>query len=167
MMLTRTLVIAVAWTAFAAQALPQEAPSSVTGTDAIAARQASMDMSSVVLRSMAAAIKTGGEAKAEAYPAAALAKWAKIAPRLFPLGTGKGETAADTQAKPAIWQDRAGFGRVAANYAAAAAELAVRAKANDRTAFTRQLVVVDQACHACHEHYKEGMQSPPLDVTSR
>jgi len=165
-MLTRVLVIAVAWIGVAAPALPREGAASLTGTDAIAARQASMDMSSVVLRSMAAAVKTGAEAKTQAYPAAALAKWAQIVPRMFPLGTGKNETAGDTQALPAIWKDRAGFDRVAANYAAAAAELAVRAKANDRIAFTRQLVVVDQACHSCHEHYKEGMQSPPLDVSS-
>lgn len=167
MMLKRVIVVFVASLGLAELALPQASPVNVSGTDAIAVRQASMDMSSITLHSMADAIRSGREAKPVAYSATALAKWAKVVPTLFPLGTGKGEASVDTQALPEIWKDRAGFNRVAANYAAAAAELAVRAKANDIPGFTKQLLVVDQACRSCHTHYKEGMQSAPLDVTSR
>ena len=49
-------------------------------------------MSSITFRSMGDAMKAGREAKSQGYPAAALAKWAKALPRMFPPGTGKGET---------------------------------------------------------------------------
>jgi cytochrome c556 len=163
-MVKRGMVFAVAWIGLAAQALPQTAPSGISGPDLVRARQASMDMSSVALRSMADAVKAGREVNSVAYPAAALAKWAKVVPHMFPRGTGKEEMSDSTQARPEIWADPAGFDRVASNYAAATAQLAVLAKANDTQGFTRQLLVVDQACHACHDHYKEGMQGPPLDV---
>lgn len=161
------IVSAVASIGSAAPCLAQAAPSGVSGPDAIAARQASMDLSSIALRSMADGIKAGREPKAEAYPAAALAKWAKVVPRMFPLGTSRDEAPDSTQALIAIWRDRGGFDRVASSYAAATARLAVLAKANDTKGFMRQLVVVDQACRACHTRYKEGMQGPPLDMTSR
>ena len=99
----------------------------VSGLDAIAARQASLDMSSITFRSMGDAMKAGHEAKSQGYPAAALAKWAKALPRMFPPGTGEGETSAISQALPAIWKDRAGFDQAAANYAAATARLAALA----------------------------------------
>jgi cytochrome c556 len=80
---------------------------------------------------------------------------------MFPSGTGKGETSAETQALNAIWQDRAGFDRAAASYAAATARLAALAVANDTAEFTKQLAEVDQACSSCHTRYKEGAQGPP------
>ena len=88
----------------------------VSGLDAIAARQASLDMSSLTFRSMGVAMKAGEEPKSLGYAAAVLAKWAKALPGMFPPGTGKGETSAFSQALPAIWKDRAGFDKAAANY---------------------------------------------------
>src|SRR5580658_9948994 len=111
MMLKRLIVITVsagAWIGLAAPALPQEAPSGVSGADVIAARQAGMDMSSITLRSMADAIKAGREAKTEGYPAAVLAKWAKVVPRMFPPGTSKDEAPDSTRALIALWRDHAG-----------------------------------------------------------
>jgi cytochrome c556 len=141
--------------------LAQENTPGVTGLDAIAARQASLDMSSITFRSMGDAMKAGREAKTQGYPAAALAKWAKALPRMFPPGTGEGETSASSQATPAIWRDRAGFDRAAANYAAATAQLAALAGANDTAGFTKQLEEVNQACNSCHTRYKAGAQGPP------
>src|SRR5215469_18643767 len=89
---------------FAVAGLPQQNTPGVSGLDAIAARQASLDMSSITFRSMGDAMKAGREAKSQGYPAAALAKWAKALPRMFPPGSGKDETS-NTQALPAIWQD--------------------------------------------------------------
>jgi cytochrome c556 len=146
---------------FFATGLPQESTAGVSGVDAIAARQASLDMSSITFHAMGDAMKAGGEAKSEGYPAAALAKWAKALPRMFPVGTGRGETSADTQARPAIWRDRAGFERAAANYADQTARLAALAAANDTAGFTKQLDVVNQACAICHGSYKAGDQGPP------
>src|SRR5271170_5913648 len=128
----------------------------VSGPDAIAARQASLDMSSITFRSMGDAMKAGREAKSQGYPAAALAKWAKALPRKFPAGTGEGETSVNSQARAAIWRDRAGFDRAAASYADATARLAALAAANDTAGLTRQLELVDRACSFCHARYKAG-----------
>jgi cytochrome c556 len=141
--------------------LPQADTPRLSGVDVIAARQASLDMSSIAFRSMGDAMKAGREAKSQGYPAAVLAKWAKALPRMFPPGTGKGETSADTQARPAIWRDRAGFDRAAANYADATARLAALAATNDTAGFTSQLDEVNRACGLCHGGYKEGDQGPP------
>jgi cytochrome c556 len=159
-MLRRLVVLCGAWIGLAAIGLPQQG-SAVSGLDAIAARQASLDMSSITFRSMGDAMKAGREAKSQGYPAAALAKWAKALPRMFPAGTGKGETSASTQALPTVWRDRTGFESAAANYADATARLAALAGANDTPGFTKQLEEVDHACGSCHARYKEGAQGPP------
>jgi cytochrome c556 len=160
-MWNRLIALGGALIGLAAPGLPQDDTRGVSPVDAIAARQASLDMSSITFRSMGDAMKAGREAKSQGYAAAALAKWAKALPRMFPPGTGKGETPANTQALTAIWRDRAGFDQTAANYAAATARLAALAAANDTAGFTRQLEEVNQACGFCHSRYKEGDQGPP------
>jgi cytochrome c556 len=159
-MLRRSIVLGSAWIVVTAVGLSQEG-SGVSGGDAIMARQASLDMSSITFRSMVDAMKAGHEAKSQGYPAAALAKWAKALPRMFSPSTGKGETSVGTQALLAIWRDRAGFDRAAANYVDATARLVALAAANDTPGFSRQLDEVDQACGSCHARYKEGAQGPP------
>ena len=154
------MVLCGAWISVTAVGFSQEG-SGVSGTDAIIARQASLDMSSITFRSMVDAMKAGREAKSQGYPAAALAKWAKALPRMFPAGTGQGETSVSTQALPGIWRDRAGFDRAAANYMDATARLAALAAANDTPVFSKQLDEVDQACASCHSLYKAGAQGPP------
>jgi cytochrome c556 len=159
-MLINVIVLLGALIGLAAAGLPEDSPG-VSGLDAIAVRQASLDMSSITFRSMGDAMKAGREAKSQGYPAASLAKWAKALPRMFPAGTGVGETSASTQALPIIWKDRANFDRAAAFYAAATARLAELAAANDTPGFTKQLEEVNQACGACHARYKAGDQGPP------
>ena len=160
-MLKGLIVLSCALAGFAAVGLSQADTSRVSGIDAIAVRQASLDMSSITFRSMGDAVKAGREAKSQGYPAAVLAKWARALPLMFPPGTGKGETSAATQALPAIWQDRAGFDRAAADYVGATTRLAALAAANDTAGFRRQLDEVDLACSLCHSLYKEGDQGPP------
>jgi cytochrome c556 len=160
-MLKNLTVLSGALLGLAAAGFSQENTPGVSGLDAIAARQASLDMSAITFRSMADAMKAGREAKGQGYPAMVLAKWAKALPRMFPPGTGQGETSAFSQALPLIWKDRANFDRAAANYAAATAELAALAAANDTPGFTRQLEEVNQACGLCHARYKAGDQGPP------
>jgi cytochrome c556 len=159
-MLKRLTVFVAGLIGLAGLGSPQETHG-VSGSDVIAARQASLDMSSITFRSMGDAIKAGREAKSLSYSAASLAKWAKSLPGMFPTGTGKGETPADTQALPTVWRDRAGFDRAAANYVAATTRLAALAASNDTAGFTKQLDEVNQACSACHATYKEGAQGPP------
>jgi len=122
-------------------------------------RQASLDMSLWTRGQMEAAMKAGAEAKTQAYPARALAKWAHVLPAMFP--TGSGPALAGTQALPPVWADRAQFLKHAADYAAAADRLSELAQANDTEGFKAQLVVVHQACDACHAVNKGGMQGPP------
>ena len=160
-MFRNSIVLSAAIIALAPAGLSQESSSGVPGGDAIAARQASLDMSSITFRSMGEAVKSGREAKSVGYPAAALAKWAKALPKMFPPGTGAGETSVFSQALPAVWRDRAGFDEAAANYAAATARLAALAVANDTPGFTKQLDEVDRACSTCHSRYKAGDQSAP------
>jgi len=122
-------------------------------------RQASLDMSLWTRGQMEAAMKAGAPAKSQAYPARALAKWAHVLPAMFP--TGSGPNVAGTQALPPVWADRAQFLRRAADYAAAADRLSELAEADDTEGFRAQLVVVHQACDACHAVNKGGMQGAP------
>jgi hypothetical protein len=78
------IVLCGALMGHAAIGLCQENTSGVSGAGAIAARQASLDMSSITFRYMGDAMKAGREAKTVGYPAAALAKWAKALPQMFP-----------------------------------------------------------------------------------
>ena len=153
----RSIVLTGALLALGSAGLPQENTAGMSSKDAIASRQASMDMSLLTIRSIEGAMKAGGEAKSQGFPAAVLAKWAKALPPLFPAGTGKGETSAETQALPTISQDRAGFERAAATFAAATARLAELAAANNTAGFTKQLEAVNQACNGCHAVYKQPL----------
>ena len=110
---------------------------------------------------MGDSMKAGREANTQNYPAAALAKWARVLPHLFPDGTGDGEVAIHTQARILIWRDRTGFDHATTIYADATARLAALAASNDTREFTNQLAQVDHACKACHAAYKEGAQGPP------
>lgn len=159
-MLKRFMVLSGVLFGVITPGLPGEDTHGVAVADTIAARQASLDMSAITLRSMNDAVKAGREAKTQGYPAAVLAKWARTLPRMFPVGTGMGETP-NTQARPTIWQDRAGFDRAAANYVDATARLADLAAANDTPGFTKQLDKVSQACRLCHGSYKDGDQGAP------
>ena len=154
----RSILFTGALLAVGSAGLPQENTAGMSSKDAIAARQASMDMSLLTIRSIESAMKAGGEAKNQGFPAAVLAKWAKALPPMFPAGTAKGETSVETQAMPVLSKDRAGFERAAAYYITVTARLAELAAANDAPGFTKQLEVVNQACNACHSTYK---QAPP------
>jgi cytochrome c556 len=127
------------------------------GADAsgvIAGRQAGMLMSGGLMGGFKGAIDRGDDVKSQAFPARALATWAKAIPGMFPAGSGEG----DTDALPAVWSDRAGFEAKAAAYAEAAAKLAELAKAGDKAGFAAQFQVVRGACGACHDSYKKPDQ---------
>ena len=86
----RLTVLCGALIGFAALGLPQENARAVSGPDAIAARQATMDLCVIAVRSIDGAMKAGGEAKSQGFAAAVLAKWAKALPGMFPPGTAPG-----------------------------------------------------------------------------
>ena len=159
-MFNRFIILSGALIGLAVQGSSQE-PQSVSGLDAIAARQASLDMSVITFRSMGDAMKAGREAKSQIYASMVLAKWAKALPHMFPAGTGQGQTSVTTQALPLIWLDRPNFDRAADDYATATAQLAALAAANDTPGFTKQLDEVNQACGLCHARFKAGDQGAP------
>lgn len=70
---------------------------------------------------------------------------------LFPAGT---ETGGDTEAAPAIWEDREGFIAAIEEYKAdvsAAAEMDIQ----DLDTFRAQFGAVTQNCGSCHETYRQ------------
>src|SRR5690348_6385478 len=105
--------------ATAAALLLAAAPAQLSPEQFIAARQASLDMSSISLQHLRDAAKDTTDATSLAYFARGLARWAKVLPTLFPAGTGEGATKAFTQARAEVWSDRATFEAAAARYAAA------------------------------------------------
>ncbi len=124
----------------------------------IAARQASFAMSLVTFNAMTHMPDTA-EAKSAAFPANALARWAKVMPTMFSAGTGPdNKPGLHTRALPTIWSDRPGFDKAAADYAAATDKLLELAKANDTAGFKAQLKAVDATCDACHDRYRAKAQ---------
>ena len=107
-------------------------------------------------------MKAGGEAKSHGHRAAALAKWAKVLPSMFPPGTGEGENVGVfAGARGNLGVTAPASIRLRPTMRLATARLAALAAANDTAGFTKQLEEVNQACGACHARYKAGDQGPP------
>lgn len=144
---------AIGLTAFAGAAgaqAPQTAAQNV-----IEGRQAAMMLSGVAMGSIKGAIDAGQPPASQRFAARALSRWAHAAPGLFPAGSGP-EAGVRTNAKAAIWTDRAGFEARAADYAAAADRLAELAAGEDPAAFAAQWTAVRATCQSCHDAYKAG-----------
>jgi cytochrome c556 len=118
-------------------------------------RQAAMMLSGVAMGAMKSAIDAGQPPASQRFNTRALARWAHAVPGMFPAGTGA-EAGVQTNAKPEVWSDRAGFEDKAAAYAAAADRLAELAAGEDAAAFAAQWTAVRQSCQSCHDVYKAG-----------
>jgi cytochrome c556 len=132
------------------------APAALSPDQYVAARQASFDMSAMVAGQLRATAKDGTDVTGMVYAATGLGRWARVLPTLFPAGSGEGDVKVFTQARPAIWSDRATFEAAAARYAAAADKLAGLAKAGDTEGFKAGVTEVSAACNACHAKFKDG-----------
>src|SRR5487761_2715394 len=115
----RTLLLAVVAT-FAVAGLAR-----AEGPDPIAVRQAGQDLMLGTFTGIHGVLAAKGDISKLEEPAKAMAKWIRVFPSLFPPGSDKGKT----KALPAIWSDRSGFEKAAANLATAADKLAVLVKA--------------------------------------
>lgn len=146
-----TLIAAATTIGAAAPTVPRP---SYTPEQVITIRQAALEMSAVAFASLKRGGDTDVEPKKQGFVAGGLALWAKALPTLFPPGTAVGESAAETQAKPDIWTNRADFEKKAADYLAAANRLVAATQANDSAAFKAGLVDTKKACDACHTDYK-------------
>jgi cytochrome c556 len=119
--------------------------------DVIAVRQAGYDLLGATVGGVSVGLKANVDVKSFAGSADAISAWAKQIPGLFPPGSDQGH---NTKALPAIWSDRAGFEKDAADLGAAADKLETLAKAGDTAGFTDQLKVVGAACGACHRAFR-------------
>jgi cytochrome c556 len=120
----------------------------------VAARQAALMMSGVTMGSIKAALDAGAPAQSMGFSSAALTRWARALPGMFPAGTGSDALGAATKAKPEIWTDRAGFEAKAGDYAAAAARLQELIAAGDTAGAQAQFMVVRASCQSCHDAYR-------------
>ena len=122
------------------------------GLDVIALRQSGQALVGGDFIGMLQAAKNKlPDVKPFAPAALALAKWEKQFVQMFPPGSEHGD---NTKALPAIWTNRAGFEKDAADLTTAAEKLADIAKAADRAGFAPQVKVVGEACAACHKQFR-------------
>jgi cytochrome c556 len=122
------------------------------GLDVIALRQAGQDLvGGDFIGLLQAAKNKVPDVKPFAPAALALAKWEKQFVQMFPPGSDHGDK---TRALPAIWTNRAGFEKNAANLTAAAEKLAGIAKAGDQAGFGPQVKTLGEACNACHKEFR-------------
>ena len=135
-----------------AQADPRAA-AALSAEQIVAARRASMIMSAAILGSLKDSADRGADVKGATYPAAGLARWAKVLPAMFPEGTGPGQAFA-TRARTDVWAQRASFERSADELTLATGKLRELAFAGDPAGFKSQIGVVQAACESCHEAYR-------------
>jgi cytochrome c556 len=120
----------------------------------IAVRQATMAYQASLISDIMRAIGTDAEIGQFEAAGDAIAEWSARLPDLFPPGTENGH---HTRALPAIWSDRAGFERAAADLTKAAETMAKAAAAGDRPAFIKSASVTNLACARCHFTYRFGL----------
>jgi len=133
----------------AAHADSQSVP--IKTDDVIAARQAGFSLLGAQFGLMKSAVAADADVKPFADSAKSAGLWARSIPSLFPKGTEQGH---DTQAKPEIWSDSAGFEKAAQNMADAAAKLAQAAESGDKASFAAQFKETGKACGECHRAYR-------------
>jgi len=147
----RTLLLVAALVAIPlTAALAQPPAAGLTPEQIVAARQSAYILSGGTFASMKFAADAGADVKQLAFPARALARWARTLPTMFPAGTNL----ANSKALPAVWSDRPGFEARAAAYAEAARLLAEATQAGDRDAFLARWTETRATCSACHDTYR-------------
>jgi cytochrome c556 len=121
--------------------------------EVIAVRQAGMAVQSSAVAEILQAIGTNADITPFEATGDAMAEWSKGLPGLFPPGTESGQ---NTQARPAVWSDRAGFENAAANLTKAALAMAKAAAANNQREFINAFRATSLACATCHVTYRSG-----------
>ena len=149
----RTLLLAAALAAMPlAATFGQTPPAGLIPEQIVAARQSAYILSGGTFAAMKAAAEAGADVRSLAFPARALARWARTLPTMFPAGTNL----PGSHALPTVWSDRAGFEARAAAYADSARLLAEAAQSGDRAAFLTQWTAVRATCAACHDTYRHS-----------
>jgi cytochrome c556 len=86
----------------------------------------------------------------------AIAEMSQNMERLFPPGSGKGDTEQESAALPAIWERPDEFQAALVNFQEKAAAFLEVAEGADQATLARELGVLgQQGCGGCHEHFRE------------
>ena len=76
--------------------------------------------------------------------------------KLFPEGTGKGDTGEESAALPVIWEKWSEFEQAAQKFEEESAKFAETAAGGDQTAIAQQLAALGKnGCGNCHETFRE------------
>ena len=86
--------------------------------------------------------------------AEAINRTARILPELFPAGTGFGETAAKTAAKPEIWERPDDFRKAAKRLEDTSAALAETVRSGNVKMVGGKVGAVGKACKGCHQQFR-------------
>jgi len=86
----------------------------------------------------------------------ALHEQSQNALRLFPEGSGKGDTEVESAALPVIWEKWSEFEQAAKNFETESAKMVEVAEGGDMAAIGQQLGALGKnACGGCHETFRE------------
>jgi|TARA_B110000116_G_scaffold262160_1_gene267153 cytochrome c556 len=86
--------------------------------------------------------------------AEALQRMAHLLPGLFPAGTGFGETAVKTAAKPEVWKHPEDFRKAAKRLEDASADLAETVRSGNVKAIRGKVGAIGKACKGCHQQFR-------------
>lgn len=126
-------------------------PPFASAQDAIDARRKAYKLSGKIFKELKAAVEAGAPVKPYTADVEFLVAWSRKIPLMFPPGSDTGH---DTKALPEVWTDREHFDRDASDYTAAAETLAKLAEADDKAGFGRQFQATGKACAACHKAFR-------------
>jgi cytochrome c556 len=120
-------------------------------------RKAFMDANGAHITMIAAVVKGEVSWTDElAGHAHALHEQSKHLLRLFPEGSGKGDTDAKSVALPVIWERWSEFEEAANAFEAESGKLVEAVESGDQAAIARQLGALGkQGCGGCHEDFRE------------
>ncbi|WP_424135231.1 cytochrome c [Roseomonas chloroacetimidivorans] len=116
--------------------------------DPIPTRKEGLRRMQTNLEAIDAVVKAGGDTRQTVSRADEMVAFFRNLPALFPPGSdGEG-----SRAQPAVWTDRAGFERAAANAVSAAEALQQAAASGDAAATGQAVRAMGGACGACHRN---------------
>lgn len=119
---------------------------------AIKYRQSVMSVLGGVMGTTVGQLRDGIEHGPELQPLAeALAAAAGNIPALFPEGTGEGET----DALPAVWEQREAFEQAAASFDERALAFAEAVRGGGRAEIFQSFRELGESCKSCHEDFRD------------
>lgn len=123
-----------------------------TPAETIAARQAGFKRTGDNAGDIKKAVDGGLDLTSLAPRAQEIADWGRKIPTMFPPGSDAG---AKTAALPAIWADKPGFEKAAANLVIEADKLNAVMKTGDKGAIATQFSATTATCGACHRGFRQ------------